>query len=353
MRTSALLALLLFEAVLVCAATGPAHAQAPPRVRLDYDRQEGAAPCPDASAIQVGVAARLGYDPFEGSAAEVLHVTVRQTQHGLEARIELADAEGRVRAERRLLSRQGDCKELAASVELAIAIAIDPSGTSVNSAGAGEPRVEPVSPPTATAAEVAPPAAAPTEAPAAPAVVEGSAVPTPGVAIAGETGADLVMATGAAPSPSFGLLVRAGLRRAFLSLGLEARGDLPSSRSLSDGAASASVSAALVTVSLVPCLRSTYLGFCGVASAGLFHASSAGLVDPHSVNLFYSAAGARVALTYPLATHWALELHGDATHPFARTTLTAYRTGSQSADEVWRSSMIAVALGLGVTANIP
>ena len=52
--------------------------------------------------------------------------TVNRTGSTLEARIEITSADGKSVAERKLVSRQSDCLELAAAMELAISIAIDP-----------------------------------------------------------------------------------------------------------------------------------------------------------------------------------------------------------------------------------
>ena len=106
----------------------PAYAEVPRQVQLDYERQDGAAACPDATTIRAGVAARLGYEPFAEQAEDHLRATIRQSGHTLEALIEMRDSQGHLKAERRLFSRQRDCSELASSVELAISIAIDPMG---------------------------------------------------------------------------------------------------------------------------------------------------------------------------------------------------------------------------------
>jgi hypothetical protein len=282
--------------------------------------------CPDATAIQVGVAARLGYDPFDEKAGKDLRVTIRQAAHGLEARIEMDDLDGKLIAERRLVSRRNDCKELASSVELAISIAIDPPGRSPEARGAVG------APPQRETSDAAMPLLP----------VESTRAQGPR-SRTGNVAAGVVGGIRSAPSTSLGISLGAGLRGEVLSLGIEARADLPSSMALRVG----SVSTSLFTGSWVPCLHSNNLAVCALATAGVLHASGDGLVAAKAANFFYGAVGARVALTYPVTPRWSLALRGDAILPLTETTLTV--DGSPA----WSSSTLAFALGLGAVAKIP
>jgi hypothetical protein len=324
-RLPALFALLVAE-VLVQGAPAQVRAEPRSKVRLDYQRGEGGTACPDASALQVGVAARVGYDPFDDKSSERLKVSIRPLPSGLEARIEMLDRDGQLRAERRLVSRQRDCKELASSVELAISIAIDPSGSGGQAPSSAAPTAAAEPPSPNTLAEPPPVRTAPTQ------------------SLKGDVSAMVVGGFGSAPSTSVGLSLGASLRGEFLSLGVEARADVPSSTSLQVG----EVASALYTASLVPCLRATYLGFCALASAGVLHGSSNGLADARQVSFFYAAIGARIALAYPLGPRWGLGLYGDAVSPLTETTLTV-----DNHHVVWSSPTLAFALSLGVTAKIP
>jgi hypothetical protein len=326
-QISAVLALLLAEAAIHGLAPS-AHAEPGKRVRLDYQRQDGADVCADAAAIQVGVAARLGYDPFDDKANESVRVPIRQAAHGLEARIEMDGPAGTPAAQRRLVSRQHDCKELAFSVELAISIAIDPAGAPPQ----GRASVDPQPVPQAGDATSPLPHIEPAREP-----------PPTARPLTGEVGAGLVGSSHSAPSTSLGIRLGASLRGELLSLGIEARVDWPSSMSLQVG----SVGTSLFTGSLVPCVRSTYAAFCALATAGVLHALGEGLVDAKSANFFYGAVGARVALNYPVNLRWSLALLGDAVAPLTQTKLTV--DGAQ----VWSSPTLAFALGLGATAKIP
>jgi hypothetical protein len=301
-------------------------AESPKRVRFDYQR-DGGTVCPDAAALQVGVAARLGYDPFDDNAADRLRVTIRPTAHGLEARIEMDDRDGVPKAERRLLSRQHDCKELASSVELAISIAIDPSGSGAQ----------------ASASRVSPSSAPPPPLGQAPTAEQLGASSSPPWRLDADLSAMLVAGFRSAPSTSLGLSVGAALKGEYLSLGIEARADWPTSQSLRVG----SMGTSLYTASLVPCLRGRYVGFCALATAGLLHGAGEGLVEAKQANFFYAAVGARIALGYPVARHWSLALYGDAVSPLTESSLAV------DGSTVWSSPTLAFALSLGVTANIP
>ena len=101
------------------------HAQ-PASVRLDYEQKEGTGGCPGAAAVAASVAERLGYEPFDSSAPDTVKVTVIKRAIGLQAKIEMLGPDGKAKAERVLSSRRSDCGDLAATMALAIAIAIDP-----------------------------------------------------------------------------------------------------------------------------------------------------------------------------------------------------------------------------------
>src|SRR4051812_30868957 len=141
-----------FVVLLVVAIVPTVAAASPPRAaQLTYSRGTGAADCPDADVIRAGVAARLGYEPFCDHAQGLVAAAVNRTGRTLEARIQIGGAGGAVSAERKLVSRESDCVELASAIELAISIAIDPL------AGSRPRPAPPPAPPPAPAAAPAPP----------------------------------------------------------------------------------------------------------------------------------------------------------------------------------------------------
>jgi hypothetical protein len=295
--------------------SAPARADVPRPVRLDYERHLAA--CPDAAAIRAGVRSRLGYDPFSDQANDCMRVTIRESGRVLEARIELADAQGKLRALRRLVSRNRDCAELASSVELAMAIAIDPLVSTAappvakppTSGARAEPATSPSSPPLATRVE-----------------------------------AGIIGAAGWLPAANLGVRAGVGLQGEVLSLGIEARADLPATKSLRVGEASAW----LLVGSLVPCVHARVVSACALATAGALHvAGKGGLVSPRQATLPYLGFGLRLAGALPITEKLSLALHGDVTAPITETKLTV------DDDVVWHSPTVAMNLGLGVAFRFP
>jgi hypothetical protein len=309
---------------------GAASADAPRLVRLEYERLDGASACPEEGIIRAGVAARLGYEPFRSRAEDRLRATVRPAGNGLEARIELLDAQGALKASRRLTSRQRDCSELAASVELAIAIAIDPMGRPHPPDDAPVPAAGEEPNPSPRQQAAAPEPAAPGPSPAAP-------------RLGWRAQAGLLGGWGSAPALSLGFTVGAALESDRWSVGVEGRADLPSSKTLRAGEASAG----LVVASLVPCVRFGVASACGLATGGVRQVAGDGLVQARHATLPYFAFGGRAAVAWPMSERAALALHGDVTAPVTKTRLTV------DDEVVWTSPAIAVALGVGVAVLFP
>jgi hypothetical protein len=336
----------LLAATASCLASS-AFAQAPRRVRFEYARQEGAAACPDPAAIQAGVAARLGYEPFGERGGDLVRATIHKTGRGLEARIEMLDEGGGLKAERTLLSHQRDCAELASSVELAISIAIDPFR--LDTAPPATERREPA--PEATSLSGTGPSAAsaqggPVAGPSVASVAQEPVAPsTPGRPLSGRVEAGLLGAMGTAPAAAPGFSAGVGIRRGDVSLALEGRADLSASTSLPIGGTSASTS--LLLASLLPCAHFRMLATCALVSAGALRAAGHGLRDARTVTLPYLAAGARLAIAIPLTTRLSLAIHGDLTTPLIETRVEV------DGAAVWTSPVLAFALGAGMAAHFP
>jgi hypothetical protein len=328
-------------AIALCLASS-AFAQAPRQVRFEYERQDGATACPDLATVQAGVAARLGYEPFDDHADDLLRATIHQSGHGLEARIQMIDANGSLKAERKLVSHQRDCAELASSVELAVSIAIDPFRLAPSLPGQesggnvlGQPKPQVAS----QGQEHDPPR------PAVRSTIEPASASKPRRPISGRVEAGIVGGIGAAPSRTIGVAAGGGIRDGDLSFGIEGRADLPASASLRVGEASASTS--LLVASLVPCLHFRMVAACALATAGALRAAGHHLVDSRQVTLPYLALGARLAVEIPVTTRLSLGIHGDLTTPLTETELQV------DGASVWTSPILSVALGIGVAATFP
>jgi hypothetical protein len=309
---------------------------------LTYSRGAGAADCPEVDVIRAGVAARLGYEPFDDGAPLLVSATVSRNGHQLEARIEIAGADGKAPAERKLASRQSDCLELASAMELAISIAIDPLAGS-------RPRPEPPPPPPA------PPPPAPPPPPRVIVVREPAPPPTPAppppaprVPTVFQVRLGGIGTLGSAPAASVGGTVQASARHGWFSIGLEGRGDMAVTTEFDfNGARVGDMETSLVMGALVPCAFRGVLEGCALLSAGQLRASARDLAMAQQVTAPFLAVGARVGLEIPLGSVLTAGAHADVLAPITETVL---RVNGQP---VWTSPAISGALGLTVGARFP
>ncbi|HXU02583.1 MAG TPA: hypothetical protein VN903_16575 [Polyangia bacterium] len=314
---------------------------APPRTaKLTYTRGAGASECPDVDVIRAGVAARLGYEPFDDSAALAVTTTVIRTGRTLEARIEIAGADGKSAAERKLVSRESDCQELASAIELAISIAIDPLAGSRPRPAAPPPPSPPPPPPAPL-----PPQVIVVREPAAPPALP---PPAPRVPIVFQVRLGGLGAVGSEPAAAVGGSVQASARRGSFSLGLEGRGDLASTTALQlNGVAVGDMETSLLMGALVPCASRWVLEGCALLAVGSIRASSHGLDMPQQVSAPFLAVGARVGVELPLGGILSAGVHADLLAPLTELVL---RVNGQP---VWTSPPISGALGLTMGARFP
>ena len=330
--------LVLGAAVVAASTTGQAALDR--TAQLAYVRAAGAEDCPDEQTIRAGVADRLGYEPFDGRAARHVSAVLARAGQTLEAKIELGDGNGGIQARRKLVSRQRDCTELAAAVELAIAIAIDPMGREKKGRPVATAEPPPVAPaPDSTGAssawEIIEVRAAPQPVPPA-----GGPPPVP-VVLQAAVGAQ--GAFGIAPASALGGAVQVAARRGSLSIGIEGRADLPAAAALRTG----SVTTSLLEASLVPCGHHGVFAACLLVSGGVMRASGRGLVDAQPATLPHAALGARLALEIPLGSAIFVDLHGDAVAPLMQSVLRV------SGETVWTSPSLSIACGGGLGARFP
>lgn len=306
---------------------GLASAEPLPSVRLLYTRGPGAEACPDQGAVRDAVAARLGYVPFDERAARLVIVAVASASPTLRARIELRDSAGTIVGLRELSSSTRDCTELAAAVELALSIAIDPLSFT-RPAG---PRPPPTSRAhlRAKAQGSAPRSEARATAP--PPVEE-----RPRLQIAASVGG--VLAIGSAASVAGGIALQGRLQWRRASIALEGRVDLPAYLDVSGGR----VSTSLLLAGVLGCGHYRWLFGCLEIAAGAMRAAGHDIPDAESVTLAYVAGGVRLGTELPLHRVFALRLHGDLLAAFTRATLRETTTRA----EIWSTPAISGAFGL-------
>lgn len=280
------------------------------------------------------VAARLGRDPFTADAERRAEASIRRAQSRFVGVVRISEQE-RELGRRELDST--DCLELASSLELALAIAIDPRA-------ALRPTPAPTEPAAPSPAPPSPPSAPPTPTPPPPAptaTVAPAAAPAP--APSGPHGwaaLALHVSAGWLSSASAGGALGAGVRWERFSLSLQARTDLPTG--VRSGSRSAEVWGVLGT--LLPCVHFGWFGACVAASAGGLRVTSnlAGPVSQWSPVLLL---GARVQAAIALGERWHLVpfLEGQG-----RLLGATVLSGDQA---LWSSPVFAFAGGLSLAAR--
>lgn len=281
-----------------------------PMAKLVYARKSGTAACPDEDGFRALVAARLGYDPFEGAPPEERTVVVTFAREGgaLRANLELRDGAGKPAGTRALSGTQ--CVELAASTALAVAIAIDPLG------GAGKPTAsaQTASAPSASAsAPASAPVVVPPEVPVAPVA---SSAPLPATFATAALGG--FVAFGEGPQMTGGLAASIGLRTPTSSFSVEGRVGAETSK---PGPAGGEVSASILSGSFVPCLHHDLLLGCAVVSYGALRGAGAGVSEARSDRSPWAAVGARLGIEATIVGPLALRGYVDALAVLTRTTL--------------------------------
>src|SRR5580698_365209 len=136
-------AVLAFAGVVAAARGASAEKHA---ARLIYTRAE-LPECPDEDSMRGSVSLRLGYDPFQPEAPMLVTAAITREHGGLRAQVEIRDRSFRVTGSRVLTSEKNDCSELAATMALAISMAIDPQSALRGRSPAPPPSL-PAPPPT-------------------------------------------------------------------------------------------------------------------------------------------------------------------------------------------------------------
>jgi hypothetical protein len=297
------------------------------QAELRYSLGPGAGRCPEVAAMREAVAARLGYVPWREGASRTVAVTVERGGQELRARIELRDAAGRIEGQRELASRSADCRELAAAIELAVSLAVDPLSLARPSGQRLGPRAqshdgEPI----------------PEQKRASPG--SGASDPAPGqLEVSASVGGHFAFAS--APSPTGGLTLQGRLRVRALSAALEGRIDFPSYGDVPGG----QVSTALYLGSVVGCYHPWRLMGCALFAAGGLRGTGHGLDGAESHTLPYLACGLRLGIEIPIVPRLAVRVYGDFLVALSHITL---QTSGEHAAELWSTPAVSGDLGLAL-----
>ncbi len=335
----------VFAAIAADAADAPR-----PSVALSYTRDLGAEACPDEGTLRDGVAARLGYDPFDAKAKGKVRARIWRSSGSLRATIDVLDENGAVKGSRELTSAKNDCEELASAMTLTISMVIDPLGkaptlvsasasasasasssavpftTSSTSANAGtSSTVEPPPPPPSSTVDRPPPAPP----------AKGDEPARRFRVSAGGLGS-----LGVAPRMGGGFSAGIGIDFTTWSVDLEGRRDLPVTAALGRGTATTS----LVTASVVPCLHRSVIAVCGVVSAGSLQASGGGVDQPTARSSLFLGAGVRAGVEWAALDTLAFYARFEVISPLIHATIRL------DGDDVWSTPPVAGSLGGGLVA---
>lgn len=295
------------------AVSSSAQAQPPPRigVQLAYVLGRGAErSCPDEAHMRRELAAGFGYDPIQSSAPSRLTIAITPGPGGIHlATMELRDTDGAVGWKNH--HKAYDCLILVRGVALTVQIGIERIAPRI-SPPAPEPappepvivapRPDPVVVEPGPALAPPPPKKTPVSAPVrmdkTPAAPASETSPTRRLLI--DTGLGGAFRLGAAPAPNFSVALQGGLRWPYLSLNLEARGDLPAS-------GEEEFSTSRLTGSILPCGHFKIVAGCLVAAVGREHAST----EEDDGSAWFAGIGGRLGVEFPLFDPILLRISGD------------------------------------------
>jgi len=324
---------------MVCLAMGaPAlvHATPGPTATLDYVRQgRTASECPDESTFRALVGAKLGYDPFAAGAPSSLRVVLRRSGADLSGTLTLS-SDGAARGERTLHAAGESCDELAASLALAAAVAIDPDAAARGPTPAAPiaPEQPAAAPPPPPPPPVPPPRSEPAARAPAPATPEGASHPL-GARFSGGVFIPWGLTPGVAPGARIG----GGLDADSWLVVLEVSATLESSKSANVG----TVTAQLFDAALVPCLRPTLsagvaLALCAAGRVGMLSSSAEQVTRATPQTDLVGSLGPRAGVELLLSRSFGFGLETEVPVAFSRVHLVVDDHGQQH--EVWASSRV-------------
>lgn len=333
-------------AVLAVLAYSETAAAEPARVTLTYARKDTtAATCPDEPTFRNLVIARLGYDPFERAADSTLAVEFRTQGAEIAGSFVLGPTAkpGEKRAQRTL--RDADCFELASSLALATAIAVDPDAVRV---GTSPP---PTAPPP-NAPPTAPPANSPPKPPTPPPPDDRAPPLWSPMSPRARITASFVLPVGLTPAPHGGVRVGVGIDGGLWSLVAEGSFLFPSSSKASFGSVTASVAyGSLVPCAGLPLHRMLRLDLCAAASVGAMFAGADDVAREDPQTHLLATVGPRAGLTLMPWSNVGFSATFDVPVNLERAHLLVDDEGQQR--EVWAASRVGFVGGLGLVFRVP
>ncbi|MCB9555816.1 MAG: hypothetical protein H6707_06895 [Deltaproteobacteria bacterium] len=311
----------LFLALPVASADGATRPQRERTVSLEFHVPTTVEGCPRPDDVRRAVAARLGYVPFRPQSATVVIAHIKRNGRGLRGFVALRRRDGTLAGQRQLASSTGDCRELAAALELAVSIAIDPL-ILLRPSPRNQGPTRQKAPHTAPSNNSRP--------------FRHQRDGRPGLGPPRfEFGSGLLVGVGVLPHPNLGLTLHASLDWQRFSLVLQGRADLPASKSIGSGR----VEASLYSGSLAPCLKRDPLLLCGVVAFGALRGRGVDLLESAQDTTLFAGVGVRGGVRWHLGRRWVINLQLEPIAALSRTTLRVNQR------ELWTTPPLSLSIG--------
>jgi hypothetical protein len=241
------------------------------------------------------VTTHLGRDPFRADAGRRVAILIVKAEAGFEGRIVWADSSGRSFGERRLDSRNPNCREIGANVAFAVAVQVQlidlgASHDNLDDRGTSPPQAQPAPDPSSTEGR-------PSEADASLRAPGGATPESPPPRMAIVIGAGPALALGLAPQAA--TVGRLFLAARFGQLSAEVAADrvLSVTQSQPDGSA---IVVGADGLSLAACGHASLLSMCLLGRRGWLRARGTGVDEPSGSSAAFNEVGLRVAMTRTL-----------------------------------------------------
>jgi hypothetical protein len=316
-------------------------------ITLAYETSRSATTCPDESTFRGLVAARLGRDPFVSPGVRTLAVEFERVGNQVVGRLDLSGDGDAKAVKRSLRTNAQECFELATSMALVVAVAIDPSALTGSTPAGTTPRpAEPSAPPPKTPEPAARAAATP-ETPRPPEPPESN-----GRRLRFEIGG--LVTVGVVPAPAAGARAGAGLD--FGTWSVRVDGTFVSARSRDNPGGSGRVSAFALAGSLAPCVDpvnagSVGLELCAVGAVGALRSTARGVTRAAPTSTLLASLGPRVATIVMFSEVLGVGVAAEA--PVALTRARLHIEDGAVRNEVWAQPPVGFVLGASLVASIP
>jgi hypothetical protein len=289
-------------------ALAPALASAAPpphmTARLSYQRGPGTEACPDEAGLRSEVARRAGYDPFTADAPSRLVVLVTRKGPHILGSIQFYDDKGAPGWSKTASVRANDCRAL-----------IEVMGGDIEYEFSPAPPLPAHAVPVVEVPVVTPP---PHEEP-----------PTPTEPISLRFGLGSALGFGTAPRVALGVTADVGIYWPLaslpvdgVSLSLGGRWDPPAAGQVPGLRDGERVSTSRLLVTLAPCAHKWKLYGCVVGELGQLRGGGEGITIQAQASRAYSAAGGRLGVEVPFASHVAFRVAGELLGTVAPVVIT-------------------------------